>query len=199
MKILLLDNFDSFTFNLVDFFRQLGCEVSVFRNTAEPEQLAALDFDLLVLSPGPCVPRESGNLMAVIERFYLEKPILGVCLGHQALLEFFGGTLENIQPVHGKAVTIRHDGRSIFSGLEPEIEVARYHSWAAGWMPPELEVSARSLDGVVMALRHQTLPIEGVQFHPESVLTMKNEVGMRLLRNVVQGKMGERRSLDAGF
>ncbi len=188
-NVLILDNFDSFTYNLVDFFRLLGCRVKVYRNTVDPELLAQEAFDLLVLSPGPSVPRRAGNLMQVIGRFYRHKPILGVCLGHQALIEFFGGTLENIAPVHGKAEVIEHDGRSIFTGLEPDIRVARYHSWAGGVIPPELEVSARAADGTVMALRHKRLPIEGIQFHPESVLSMTRDAGMRLLRNVVEGRL----------
>ncbi|MCK6691039.1 MAG: anthranilate phosphoribosyltransferase [Thermoanaerobaculia bacterium] len=188
-RVLMLDNFDSFTYNLVDFFRQLGCPVKVYRNTADPESIAREDFDLLVLSPGPSVPRNAGNLMKVIARFHREKPILGVCLGHQALVEFFGGTLENIAPVHGKSVPVGHDGRGIFAGLEPEIRVARYHSWAAKDIPSELEVSARAADGTVMAVRHKHLPVEGIQFHPESVLSMYNNVGMRLLQNVAAGRL----------
>jgi len=189
MTILILDNLDSFTYNLVDFFRQLGCKVKVYRNTADPEAIAQEHFDLLVLSPGPSVPRNAGNLMRVIGRFYQTKPILGVCLGHQALIEFFGGTLANIAPVHGKSVPIQHDGRGIFTGLEQDCRVARYHSWAGDVIPPELEVSARSHDGTVMAVRHKRLPIEGIQFHPESVLSMKNQVGMQMLRNVVAGRL----------
>ncbi len=189
MTVLVLDNLDSFTYNLVDFFRQLGCRVIVYRNTADPEAIAREDFDLLVLSPGPSVPRQAGNLMRVIGRFYREKPILGVCLGHQALIEFFGGTLANIAPVHGKSVPIRHDGRGIFTGLEQECRVARYHSWAGDLIPPELEVSARAHDGTVMAVRHKRLPIEGIQFHPESVLSMKDQVGLRMLRNAVAGRL----------
>lgn len=189
MTILILDNLDSFTYSLVDFFRQLGCKVKVYRNTAEPETIAQEKFDLLVLSPGPSVPRNAGNLMKIIARFYQTKPILGVCLGHQALIEFFGGTLANIAPVHGKSVPIRHDERGIFTGLEQDCRVARYHSWAADIIPPELEVSARSHDGIVMAVRHKRLPIEGIQFHPESVLSMKDQVGMQMLRNVVAGRL----------
>lgn len=189
MTIIILDNFDSFTYNLVDFFRQLDCEVKVYRNTADPELIAQEQFDLLVLSPGPSVPRNAGNLMRVIARFYREKPILGVCLGHQALIEFFGGTLANIAPVHGKSVPVQHDGRGIFTGLEQDCRVARYHSWAGDLIPPELEISARSHDGTVMAVRHKRLPIEGIQFHPESVLSMKNQVGMQMLRNVVAGRL----------
>jgi len=187
--ILMLDNFDSFTYNLVDYFRQLGCEVKVYRNTIEPEVLAQIEFDLLVLSPGPSLPRQAGNMMEIIERFYREKPILGVCLGHQALIEFFGGTLANVAPVHGKIAKIVHDGRGIFSGLEQGCEVGRYHSWAGDVIPPEFEVSARSADGVVMAIRHKRLPIEGIQFHPESVLSMKNQAGVRMIRNVVEGRL----------
>lgn len=189
MTILILDNLDSFTYNLVDFFRQLGCQVKVYRNTVDPEVIAQEHFDLLVLSPGPSVPRNAGTLMQVIGRFYQTKPILGVCLGHQALIEFFGGTLANIAPVHGKSVPIQHDGRGIFTGLEQDCRVARYHSWAGDVIPPELEVSARAHDGTVMAVRHKRLPIEGIQFHPESVLSMKNQVGMQMLRNVVAGRL----------
>jgi anthranilate synthase/phosphoribosyltransferase len=189
MKVLVLDNFDSFTYNLVDFFRQLGCGVKVYRNTAPLEALEQEDFDLLVLSPGPSVPRNAGNLMAVIDRFHERKPILGVCLGHQALIEYFGGTLANIAPVHGKSVPIEHDGRGVFTGLEQGIHIARYHSWAGAVIPNDLEVTARSADGVVMAVRHKRLPIEGIQFHPESVLSMRNDAGMRLLRNVVEGRL----------
>jgi anthranilate synthase/phosphoribosyltransferase len=188
-KILVLDNFDSFTYNLVDFFRLLGCSVRVFRNTTPVAVLEREDFDLLVLSPGPSVPRQAGNMFEVIERFYQYKPILGVCLGHQALIEFFGGTIANIAPVHGKAAAIDHDGRGIFTGIEKGACVARYHSWAADLMPAELEVSARTPDGVVMGVRHKRYPIEGIQFHPESVLSMRDDVGMRILSNVVEGRL----------
>jgi len=199
MTILMLDNFDSFTYNLVDFFRQLGCKVKVYRNTVEPEALVEVEFDLLVLSPGPSLPHNAGNMMEIIGRFHREKPILGVCLGHQALIEFFGGSIANIAPVHGKAVSIEHDGRGIFNGLEQGCEVARYHSWAGDVIPSEFEVSARSGDGVVMAVRHKHLPIEGIQFHPESVLSMKNQAGMRMLRNVVESPLGKalERNFDA--
>lgn len=185
-RVLMYDNFDSFTYNLVDYFRQYGCAVDVLRNTASAAQVSDIDFDLLVLSPGPCLPRDSGHLMDVIERFYLEKPILGVCLGHQALIEFFGGSLLNVTPVHGKASSIRHDGKGVFQGLEQDVPVARYHSWAGDRIPPELEVSARSTDGVIMGIRHRNLPIEGVQFHPESVLSMQKDFGFRLIGNAVR-------------
>jgi anthranilate synthase/phosphoribosyltransferase len=189
MRVLVLDNFDSFTYNLVDFFRQLGCPVKVYRNTVPVEVLEQAEFDLLVLSPGPSVPANAGNMMQVIDRFHLSKPILGVCLGHQALIEYFGGTLANIAPVHGKSVPIEHDGRGIFTGIDPDARVARYHSWAGDVIPPDLEVTARSHDGTVMAIRHKRLPIEGIQFHPESVLSMRNNAGMRMLKNVVEGRL----------
>ncbi|MBK8555768.1 MAG: gamma-glutamyl-gamma-aminobutyrate hydrolase family protein [Lewinellaceae bacterium] len=188
-NILVIDNFDSFTYNLVDFFRQLGCQVRVFRNTVDPEQLDKENFDLMVLSPGPSTPKNAGNLMHIIGRFYQSKPMLGVCLGHQALIEFFGGSIANIAPVHGKSVPISHDARGIFTGIAPDPLVARYHSWAADVVPPELEVSARSADGVVMAIRHKKLPIEGIQFHPESVLSMRNGAGMLMLKNAVEGRL----------
>ncbi|MCC7244935.1 MAG: gamma-glutamyl-gamma-aminobutyrate hydrolase family protein, partial [Saprospiraceae bacterium] len=189
MTVLVLDNFDSFTYNLVDAFRQLGCTVKVYRNTVDPDQLTEVEFDLLVLSPGPSIPRRAGNLMAVIGKFYQTKPILGVCLGHQALIEFFGGSLANIAPVHGKSVPIQHDGRGIFTGIEQLCHIARYHSWAGQEISADFEVTARSDDGVVMGIRHKRFPIEGIQFHPESVLSMKNQVGMRMLRNVVAGRL----------
>jgi anthranilate synthase/phosphoribosyltransferase len=189
MRILLIDNFDSFTYNLVDAFRQLGAEVEVYRNTVAPEALDGVNFDLMVLSPGPSIPENAGNLMEIIRHFYQYKPMLGVCLGHQALVTFLGGSLKNIAPVHGKSDTILHDGRGVFTGLEPEVSLARYHSWAADSLPPELEVSARSADGEVMAIRHKKLPIAGIQFHPESVLSMRGEAGMRILKNVLTDRL----------
>jgi carbamoylphosphate synthase small subunit len=189
MKVLVLDNFDSFTYNLVDYFRSLGSEVCVIRNTATVERIKSELFDVLVLSPGPALPKDSGNLMEVIDMFHQQKPILGVCLGHQALAEYFGGELENIMPMHGKAVELQHDGKGVFWGLEQDIEVARYHSWAVAKVPGVMKASAYSRDGVVMGIRHQRLPIEGVQFHPESVLTMRNNVGIRMIQNIVSGRL----------
>ena len=183
----MIDNFDSFTYNIVDYFRVLGCEVKVFRNTVSPKQLEQEDFDLLVLSPGPSVPKNAGNLFEIIGKFYQTKPIFGICLGHQALVEFFGGTLKFLPPQHGKADWIIPDGQTIYSGLESRIEIARYHSLAAEKVPNVFEISARSQDGTIMSIRHKSLPIEGVQFHPESVLSMRDDVGMRLMKNVVKG------------
>jgi anthranilate synthase/phosphoribosyltransferase len=188
-RVLIIDNFDSFTFNLVDYFRRLGCQVQIYRNTVTPDELRALDFDLLVLSPGPSVPRNAGNLFQIIEAFYQTKPIFGVCLGLQALVEFFGGTLQFLEPVHGKPDQIIHDGKSIYQGLPPEIEMGRYHSLAADVVPSVFEVTARNAAGVVMSLRHRQLPIEAVQYHPESVLSMRDDAGFRIIKNVVQGNL----------
>lgn len=188
-KILIIDNFDSFTYNLVDYFKQLGCEVLVYRNNVEPEQLDDIDFDLLVLSPGPSTPKNAGNLFDIIRHFYQEKPIFGICLGLQALIEFFGGTLKLVPPHHGKADNIINDQKSIYSGLNNLVEIARYHSLAAEIVPNCFEVSAHSQDGTVMSIRHKQLPIEAVQFHPESVLSMRDEVGMKIIKNVVEGKI----------
>ncbi len=185
----MIDNFDSFTYNLVDYFKQLGCEVLVYRNTVKPEQLLSVDFDLLVLSPGPSVPKNAGNLFDIINQFYQHKPILGICLGLQALVEFFGGKLKFIEPHHGKANKIINDQKTIYTGLDSVIEIARYHSLAAEVVPNSFEISAHSQDGTVMSIRHKLLPIEAVQFHPESVLSMRDEVGMRMLKNVIEGKV----------
>lgn len=188
-RILMIDNQDSFTYNIVDYLRQLGCQVVIYRNSASPEALEAEDFDLLILSPGPSVPSQAGNLMAIIERFHTRKPIFGICLGLQALVEFFGGSLQFVAPVHGKSGRVIHDGRSIYTGLPQELQMGRYHSLAADQMPSVLEVTARTPEGIVMSIRHKQLPIEAVQFHPESVLSMRQDAGFALLRNVVEGRL----------
>lgn len=188
-RILLIDNFDSFTYNLVEYFRLCGCEVVVYRNTASIAQLESVEFDLLVLSPGPSTPKNAGNMMEIIQYFYMDKPIFGICLGHQALVEFFGGSLKLVPPQHGKADIIICDQKSIYKDLPTNIEVARYHSLAADKMPASLDVSARSQDGTIMSFRHKTLPIEGVQYHPESVLSMRDDVGMKIVQNVVSGSL----------
>ena len=188
-KILIIDNFDSFTYNLVDYFKRLGCEVLVYRNNVLPEQLDGIEFDLLVLSPGPSTPRNAGNLFDIIRHFYQSKPIFGICLGLQALIEFFGGSLKFVPPHHGKADNIINDQKSIYSGLEKVVEIARYHSLAADEVPNCFEISAHSQDGTVMSIRHKQLPIEAVQYHPESVLSMRDEVGIRIMKNVIDGKI----------
>lgn len=184
-KILLIDNFDSFTFNLVDYFEQLNCSVDVVRNTIEPEKVVEFSPDLLVFSPGPSVPSQAGNMMRIIDLYHTQIPLFGVCLGHEAFIEYFGGTLKFTTPFHGRASEIDHDGRTIFKDVEPRFRAGRYHSLVADRVPEVFEVSART-DDLVMAIRHRSLPIEGVQFHPESVLTMKGSNGFKIIHNLIQ-------------
>jgi len=173
VRVLLIDNYDSFTWNLVHLFEELGAEVAVYRNDAITlEEAEALRPDRLVISPGPGRPAEAGVSVDFVRRLGPRVPTLGVCLGHQAIVEAFGGEIGQAKALlHGKASRIRHDGRGIFAGLPEEIEVGRYHSLAATSVPEDLVVSARTADGEVMGVRHRLHRIEGVQFHPESVLT----------------------------
>lgn len=180
----MLDNFDSFTFNLVDYFRQLGCEVLVYRNNIEIGKVAEIDPDLIVFSPGPSVPKNAGNMMAIIDKYHRQYPMFGVCLGHEAFIEYFGGNLKFVKPVHGKSSPISHDGETIFKGLDKPFSAGRYHSLCANRVPDCFKISAR-FDDLVMAIRHNELPIEGVQFHPESVLSMKGRNGFKIIENVV--------------
>ncbi len=169
----MLDNYDSFTFNLVHLFEELGAEVVVYRNDAiTVEEAEALEPDRLVVSPGPGRPEDAGISVELIRALAPRVATLGVCLGHQAIVEAFGGTVGQAQALlHGKASLVRHDGEGIFAGLPEEIEAGRYHSLAAVEVPDDLVVTARTADGEVMAVRHRAYRIEGVQFHPESVLT----------------------------
>ena len=180
--ILLIDNYDSFTYNLAHLFGELGCDVRVVRNDEidadEAERLAASH---LVVSPGPGRPADAGATVEIVRRLGSRVPTLGVCLGHQAVVEAFGGEVGAAKRlVHGKSSTVRHDGRGIFAGLPEEFDAGRYHSLAATSVPDELEVSATCNEGEVMAVRHRELPVDGVQFHPESVLT---PVGPRIAAN----------------
>jgi len=186
-KILVIDNFDSFTFNLVDYFKQLNCEVIVYRNDVEVSQIKTLNPELIVISPGPSIPKNAGNLMQIIDIYHQEYPFFGVCLGHEALIEHFGGSLKLVLPVHGKSSLIKHDKKTIFQKLEQNFLGGRYHSLCAKDIPDCFEISA-FCDELVMAIRHKTLPIEGVQFHPESILTMKNNNGFKMIKNIVNKK-----------
>jgi anthranilate synthase/aminodeoxychorismate synthase-like glutamine amidotransferase len=182
MRVLMIDNYDSFTYNLVQYLGELGAEVEVVRNDkAGVEELLGRGADRLVVSPGPCTPAEAGISVEAIRAFAeAGTPVLGVCLGHQCLVEAFGGRTVQGEPVHGKDAEIAHDGRTIFSGLPSPLLAGRYHSLVADPdLPAELELSA-SLGEVVMGVRHRELPAEGVQFHPESVLTPQ---GKHLLAN----------------
>ncbi len=173
MRILVLDNYDSFTWNLVHLFEERGAEVHVHRNDSiTVEEAAALRPDRLVVSPGPGRPEDAGLSLELIRALGPDMPTLGVCLGHQAIVQAFGGSVGQARSLlHGKASLIRHDGQGVFRGLPEEIEVGRYHSLAAVVVPDDLVVTARTEDGEVMGVRHRSYPIEGVQFHPESVLT----------------------------
>jgi len=185
VRILVLDNYDSFTYNLVQYLGELGCEVEVVRNDhATVDDLMLRGYDRVIVSPGPCTPNEAGISLDAVRRFPQAKiPTLGVCLGHQALVQAWGGKVVTHQPVHGKTTAIEHDGRTIFRGLRDPLEVGRYHSLVADpGLPDVLERSAYGGE-VVMAVRHRELPAEGVQFHPESVLT---EQGRELLSNFLE-------------
>jgi anthranilate synthase/aminodeoxychorismate synthase-like glutamine amidotransferase len=183
MPVLVIDNYDSFTYNLVQYLGELGAEpVAVRNDAASVEELLGGAYERVIVSPGPCTPAEAGISTDAIRRFAeAGTPVLGVCLGHQALAEAFGGRTVRHEPVHGKEAQVEHDGRTIYSGLPSPLVAGRYHSLVADAesLPDELEVSARHED-VVMGLRHRSLPAEGVQFHPESVLTPD---GKQLLRN----------------
>ncbi|MGZ6640976.1 MAG: anthranilate synthase component II [Solirubrobacteraceae bacterium] len=182
MRVLVVDNYDSFTYNLVQYLGELGAELEVVRNDrADLDELLERGFDRVVVSPGPCTPNEAGISLEAVRRFpEAGIPMLGVCLGHQSLAQAFGGRVVRHEPVHGKTTEIEHDGRTLFAGLPPRLTVGRYHSLVVHPdLPGCFEVSATG-GGVLMAIRHRELPAEGVQFHPESVLT---EQGKALLKN----------------
>jgi anthranilate synthase/aminodeoxychorismate synthase-like glutamine amidotransferase len=185
--ILLVDNYDSFTYNLVHLFEELGAEVVVRRNDEiDADEAERLAPSHLVISPGPGRPEHSGATVEIVRRLAPTTPTLGVCLGHQAIVEAFGGEIGQAQRlVHGKASAVSHDGRGIFAGLSQDFQAGRYHSLAATTVPDELEVSATTEDGEVMAVRHRALRVDGVQFHPESVLTPE---GPQLCRNFLEGR-----------
>ena len=183
--ILLIDNYDSFTYNLAHLFGELGAEVVVRRNDAiDAGEAERLQPSHLVVSPGPGRPADAGATVEIVRRLATTTPTLGVCLGHQAVVEAFGGEVGLAKKlVHGKPSEIEHDGRGLFEGLPERFEAGRYHSLAATTIPGELEVSATCSEGEVMAVRHRELPVDGVQFHPESVLT---PVGSELARNFLE-------------
>jgi anthranilate synthase/aminodeoxychorismate synthase-like glutamine amidotransferase len=185
--ILLIDNYDSFTYNLAHLFGELGADVVVRRNDEiSPDEAEDLSPSHLVVSPGPGRPEEAGATPELVRRLSVRVPTLGVCLGHQAIVQVFGGEVGQARElVHGKATLVGHDGRGIFAGLPSDFLAGRYHSLAATSVPDVFEVSATAADGEVMAVRHTELPIDGVQFHPESVLTPH---GRDIARNFLEGK-----------
>jgi len=183
--LLIIDNYDSFTYNLVQYLGELGADMKIFRN--DEITVDAIENDLkpakILISPGPGTPDDAGITLDTIARFAGKIPILGVCLGHQAIGQHFGGTVKRApEPVHGKPVVVSHDGKTIFSGIPANFKAGRYHSLIVEreTLPDCLEISATSPDGLIMAMRHKTLKIEGVQFHPESILT---EEGKPMLQN----------------
>ena len=186
--LLVIDNYDSFTYNLVQYLGELGAEMKVYRN--DEITVEEIENDLqpekILISPGPGTPDSAGISLDVLREFGERLPILGVCLGHQAIGQIFGGKVVRApEPVHGKPVEIRHDGKTIFAGLPPQFEAGRYHSLIVEreGLPDCLEISATSPDGLIMGLRHKTYKIEGVQFHPESILT---PAGKKLLQNFLK-------------
>jgi anthranilate synthase component 2 len=185
--VFVLDNYDSFTYNLVQYMGELGAEMTVRRNDdLTPEEVESLHPDRILLSPGPCTPQEAGISIPLIQHFAGKLPILGVCLGHQAIGAAFGGNVVRAPKLmHGKTSEVIHDGRTLFSGIASPMTCARYHSLivAEDHLPRELEITARTEDGIIMGLRHRKYPVEGVQFHPESVLTHD---GKRLIQNFLQ-------------
>ena len=184
LRLLMIDNYDSFTYNLVQYLGELGAEVNVYRNDALTlDDVAALAPDAVVISPGPCTPREAGISVPLVRRFTGQVPILGVCLGHQAIGAAFGGTIVRAERImHGKTSAIHHDGVGVFAGLPNPFEATRYHSLLIdpATLPETLERCAWTVEGEIMGVRHRSAFVEGVQFHPESILTPE---GKRLLGN----------------
>jgi anthranilate synthase component 2 len=182
--LLMIDNYDSFTYNLVQYFGELGEDVMVFRNDeTTPDEIAKLEPSFIVISPGPCTPMEAGVSISLIKRYCEQIPILGVCLGHQSIGQAFGGKIIHAkQLMHGKTTLISHNGTGVFHDLPNPFTATRYHSLAIeeGSLPDCLEITARAEDGEIMGVRHKNLAIQGVQFHPESFLT---EHGHKLLKN----------------
>jgi len=185
--VFVLDNYDSFTYNLVQYMGELGAEMTIRRNDElSVDEVEALEPERILLSPGPCTPQEAGISIELIWRMARKAPILGVCLGHQAIGAAFGGDVVRAPKLmHGKTSEVEHDGRTIFRGLASPMTCTRYHSLIVSEknLPEELEISARTADGTIMGLRHRRYPVEGVQFHPESVLTSD---GKRLIKNFLE-------------
>lgn len=184
--LLMIDNYDSFTYNLVQYFGELGQDIKIYRNDAIAlNEIEQMQPDMLVISPGPCTPDMAGITMDAIRRFAGRIPILGVCLGHQAIGQVFGArVIRAAQPVHGKTSFVRHDGRTIYEGLDNPLSVCRYHSLVLepSSIPDDLEITATTEDGEIMGIRHRRYLIEGVQFHPEAILTHQ---GHELLNNFI--------------
>jgi anthranilate synthase component II len=183
MHVLMIDNYDSFTFNLVHYFGAAGAKLTIRRNDGiSVQEAAAMNPAAIVLSPGPCTPSEAGVCIPLIEKLSASIPMLGVCLGHQAMGQAMGGVVSRVTPMHGKLSTIHHKGRSVFRGINGSFQATRYHSLTVERdnMPDDLEITAETDDGIVMGLMHKHRPMHGVQFHPESI---KSEHGNLMIRN----------------
>lgn len=182
--ILLLDNFDSFTYNLQDYLAQVGVDCMVFRNDSTVEEISRYNYKAILLSPGPGKPKDAGCLMDVLNHYAETHPILGICLGHQAIGEYYGAKLTRAnKPMHGKISKIFHSGGILFKGVKDQLKVVRYHSLVLSAIPEELEITAATEDNEIMAVSHKRLPVHGLQFHPEAVLT---EDGIQMLHNWVR-------------
>lgn len=179
--ILVVDNYDSFTFNLVDYFNQLDLEVNVLRNTVPLNDILSEKYDAVVFSPGPGIPKQAGHLMKIIDYYQRKIPVLGICLGHQAIAEYFHGDIVKARrPMHGKLSKIAHNGDAIFMDIPEKLNVVRYHSLICTNLPDALHVIAKTKSNETMAIKHKNLPIYGLQFHPEAVLT---QYGLKILEN----------------
>lgn len=188
MNILFIDNFDSFTFNLVDEFEKRNCKIIVYRNDVSMKKIDEVikekKISLIVVSPGPSSPKEAGNSINIIKKYAGVVPIFGVCLGHQCIIEAFGGIVSNAKEIiHGKPFFVEHDKKTIYKKLDNPFRVGRYHSLAGIKIPSCLEISSKTLDGEVMGVRHKNFILEGVQFHPESILTT---VGGKIIENIIE-------------
>ncbi len=194
LNVMFIDNFDSFTYSLVDEFAKRGCMVDVYRNNAPLEKISGIieknGHGLIVVSPGPSTPKKAGNIVPLIKKFAGKIPVFGVCLGEQAIIEAFGGMVgKAAETIHGKPSAVYHDGKKIFRGLPSPFQAGRYHSLSGQRIPKELIVTAKSESGIVMGVRHKKFFVEGVQFHPESILT---PVGGRIIENLL-GMVAEER------
>lgn len=195
--ILIIDNYDSFTYNLVQYFQILREDVLVLRNDqVDIAQIASMDLDAIVISPGPGRPENAGISMEIVKRFQGKIPILGICLGHQVIGKVFGGkVLEGREPVHGKLSKVRHDGRTVYAGIKNPLQVTRYHSLVVDRdsLPDTLEITGETEAGEIMSLRHKEHLIEGIQFHPEAILT---EMGLEILENFLKEAEGRKHDGD---
>ncbi|MEK6959098.1 MAG: aminodeoxychorismate/anthranilate synthase component II [archaeon] len=186
MKVVFIDNYDSFANTIEAYFLNAGAEVVMYNSDCSIETIKKQKPDLILLGPGPNGPREAGNYMEVIDKFHKTTPIFGICLGFQAMMEYFGEKVMPLKEVmHGQASEVENDGKTIFRGIAPKQKFSRYHSLGVLKVPACFEISAKTGE-VVMAARHKTLQIEGVQFHPESILSMKDDAGKKLIENVVR-------------